>query len=198
MYKFAPGFIAKASLRSTPLVGGISDCLESIWLDRTNSQSREYVVNELKKRQQDFLAGKKLTPIMVFPEGTTTSGHHIIQLKRGAFELLQPLKSIVVKTLTPGNDLAEGITPMPLKALRTFSSFSHIIKVVELPVIYPTEYMYENYKKINPNITNKAEVYAEVTRELWCEIGGFKKGTKGFKDYLEYLSIIEGKKIHNT
>jgi 1-acyl-sn-glycerol-3-phosphate acyltransferase len=198
MYKVAPGFVAKEAFKNAPFIGRIAEYLESIWIDRSNYKSRENTCIELQKRQKDYIAGRSLSPVMVFPEGTTSSGYHIIKLRKGAFELLQPLKSILVKTLTPGYDLAEGISSMGPKFLLSMSKFYHILKITELPVIYPTEYMFSNYMKINPELTNRAEVYAEVVREIWCEIGGFQKSESTFKNYLEYLSVLFDQKIHNT
>lgn len=198
LYKEATGFVAKESFRNFPFIGSIASYVDSIFIDRSSVKSRESTFTELLRRQKEFFSGRNLSPMLVFPEGTTSSGHHILKLKRGAFELLQPLKSIVVKTLTPGYDLAEGICKIVPKFLLTITKPYHIIKITELPVIYPTEFMYLNYAKLHPEITNKAEVYAEVVREIWCEIGNFEKSDRSFRDSLEYISLVSGKKVHNT
>lgn len=196
MYKWAPGFIAKATLKSTPFVAFIADKLETLWLDRKDNSSRNQIAEEIKNRQEDYLAKKILTPLLVFPEGTTTSGNHILKFRKGAFEMLQPLKSCLFVSLS--HQVAEGISPTPLQMLIDFSRFSHVFNFIELPVIYPTEFMYENFKKIHPEITNKAEVYAEVVREIWCEIGGFQKSDKNFNDFLNYISLVFDRNVRNT
>lgn len=196
MYKIAPGFVSKLGNRSIPFVGQIADYLDSLWLDRSNNKSKEEVSQELKKRQEAFNEGKILSPIMVFPEGVTTSGYHILRLRKGAFETLHPLKCFLITSV--GTDIGEGILPMPLKAYQSFANLYHNVKVVELPVIYPTDYMFENYSKLHPEIKGKAEIYAEVVREIWCEIGGFEKSQKGFNEYVEYLSYVKGQKVHMT
>lgn len=196
--KEAPGFVAKESFRTFPLIGNLGTYVDSIFIDRSSNLSRETTFTELLKRQKDFMSGKVLSPLLVFPEGTTSSGHHILKLKRGAFEMLQPLKSILVKTLTPGYDLAEGICKIVPKFLLTMTKPYHILKITELPIIYPTEYMYINYNKLHPEITSKAEIYAEVVREIWCELGNFQKSDRSFRNSLEYISLLSGKKVHNT
>jgi hypothetical protein len=185
MYRFAPGFISKLSNRQMPFVGEIADFLDTLWVD-------------LRNRQEAYISGKILAPLIVFPEGTTTTGHHIIKLRKGAFELLQPLKSFIINSYTEGYDLGEGITSTHWKGFHTFATLYHKLRVIELPVIYPTDYMYENYQKLHPEITGKSEIYADVMREIWCEVGGFQKSDKGFKDYVEYLSLFKDKKVHVT
>lgn len=196
MLKWAPGFIAKTTLKSTPFIGFIADKLDSLWLDRKDTSSRNFVAEEIKKRQEDYLNKKILTPLLVFPEGTTTSGKFILKFRRGAFEMLQPLKSCLFLSLT--HHVGEGISPTPLQLLIDFSKLTHTFQFIELPVIYPTDFMFENYAKINPSITNKAEIYAEVVREIWCEIGGFEKSDKNFNDYLNYISLVFGRNVKNT
>jgi hypothetical protein len=58
--------------------------------------------------------------------------------------------------------------------------------------------MYENYRSLHPEISNEAEIYAEVIREIWCEIGKFEKSDKSFNDYLDYISLVFKKEVTNT
>ena len=58
---------------------------------------------------------------------------------------------------------------------------------IDLPVIYPTEYMYENYKKYG---NEKWEIFAGVCREIMCEIGEFEKSDKSFRDKKIYINAL--------
>jgi hypothetical protein len=71
----------------------------------------------------------------------------------------------------------------------------HNMTIIKLPVIKPTSYMFEKYKDLGKE---KWEIYAEVVREIWCEVGGFEKSNKSFWDTLEYKSVLTGKVIKNT
>jgi len=55
--------------------------------------------------------------------------------------------------------------------------------------------MFDNFSNFSED---KAEVYAEVVRSIYCDIGGFKKTEKTFNDMLKYLSEINGRDIINT
>lgn len=191
-YKFATGFVSKAQLRNSPFLGFIGEKLENLWLDRTDTNSRSNIFNKIQKRQKETLEKTILTPLLIFPEGTTTSGHHLLQFKKGAFEALLPVKCCLFKSLK--HEVAESIINTEIQMLIDFSKLSHEFEFIELPVISPTDFMYENYKKINPNLTNKAEIFAEVVREIWCEIGGFVKSDKSYSDYLDFMYLITGKR----
>ena len=199
MYKYAPGFISKIENYKIPFVGRIADYLDTLWLDRDCVKSREETAKQLKKRQQDFMDGKVLSPLIVFPEGTTSSGKYIIKLRKGTFDTLSPLKPILFKYNSPmfDYDIAQGIMSLHLKAIPDFAIPFHVVNVLELPVIYPTEYMFNNYKNKSESESNKelskGEIYANVVQDIWCEIGDFKKSNKSFSDYRDYNNIIEGK-----
>lgn len=196
MMKFAPGFIAKTTLKNTPFIGYLADKVETLWLDRKDANSRTQVAEAIKLRQEEFLKKKIFSPLIVFPEGTTTSGKHILKFRRGAFETLQPIKSIVFKSLN--HDVGEGIVPTLLQFLVDLSRPYNVFQFIELPVIYPTVFMYENYKSLHPEISNEAEIFAEVIREIWCEIGNFEKSDRNFNDYLDYISLVFKKDTKNT
>jgi len=66
---------------------------------------------------------------------------------------------------------------------------------LDLPVIEPTEYMYENYKEFGKE---KWMVYMEVCKRIMAEIAGLQLSESIFPEKLEYLSLIKGKKVKNT
>lgn len=193
-YKFAPGFIAKVELKSVPFVGFLADKLETLWLNREEKNSRTAVAEALKKRQEDYLNKKILSPLIVFPEGTTTSGDYILKFRKGAFESLKPVKSVLFKSTY--HSVGDGIVPVHYQLLLNFCKLYHKFDFIELPVIYPTEYMYEHFKKEFPEKSNlsNAEIFADVIREIWCEIGSFNKSDKSFSDYMYYNNIVLNKK----
>lgn len=49
--------------------------------------------------------------------------------------------------------------------------------------------MFEHFSNLGKE---KWEVYTEVVREIYCEIGGFEKSDKTYRDSQEYLNYING------
>jgi 1-acyl-sn-glycerol-3-phosphate acyltransferase len=143
--------------------------------------------------------GRILSPLVIFPEGTTTMGRHILKLKKGrgqltlgAFQSILPVKPYILKNETDGFSINVGGARLGDHILISFCHLYHDIVVYKLPIIKPTSYYYKHYGE------EKWEIYAEVVRDIYCEIGGFEKSDKTFRDTLEYISQIHGTKIKNT
>ena len=80
------GFISKEAVKKTLIFGKIAQGLQSIFVDRNNSNSRkEEVLEKNNWKTKRFMEGKAVMPFMIFPEGTTTSGRHLLKVKKGAF-----------------------------------------------------------------------------------------------------------------
>ena len=85
--------------------------------------------------------------------------------------------------------LAVGVGSVAFHYLRSLCYFRHYMYYVDLPVIKPTEFMWENYKHFG---NEKWEIYAEVTRKIMCEISGLKESDKNFRDSQKYeKSLID-------
>jgi lysophosphatidylcholine acyltransferase/lyso-PAF acetyltransferase len=140
------GFLAKEETKNYFLVGTISKGLNCLFVKRESKTDRERIFTELEKRQKDFYDGKILTPICLFPEGTTTNGKYILKFKRGAFYNLLPIKPQIILL---GNNLnysvAIGVGSPVMNYFRSLCYFGCQINLCELPVIKPTEYMFEKY-----------------------------------------------------
>jgi 1-acyl-sn-glycerol-3-phosphate acyltransferase len=192
MRSYGAGYIAKASVKNTPFVGPCAVRFQSLFVDRENSKDRQTVLNQIKERQEGMLSGTNPTPIIIYPEGTTTSGGHLLKFKRGAFNALLPLKPVMVK----GNGDASyhvgcGNSDVMINYMRGFTKLFYVVEYIELPIMRPTEYMYEKYKHLG---IDKVEVYSEVAREIYCEAGGFKKGNGSLRETNRYSMIMEKNK----
>lgn len=121
----------------------------------------------------------------LFPEGTTTSGKFLLKFKKGAFFTLLPVKPVVVNSVfdEDGHSFAVGASEIPANWLKSLTYLRTKVFLAELPVIRPTQYMYEKYSEIS---NEKWEVYAEVTRRIYSEITGYKLSDKSLKDSKKY------------
>ena len=68
--------------------------------------------------------------------------------------------------------LSFGTVKLFYHSIISFSYLYHDISFEEIPVINPTDFMFENYSHLGKE---KWQIYAEVVRSMYCEIAGFKK-----------------------
>ncbi len=135
--------------------------------------------------------GETLSPLLIFPEGTVSSGKHLLQFKKGAFANLLPIKPVIVKSLDKDFDLSTGGYLQGPHYLRTLGYLYHRYEIIELPIIYPTESMYKRFEGKNKQ---QWEMYAETVRDIYAEIGGFEKSEMSLIDNIEYNNLLFDRK----
>ena len=183
------GFISKAEVKNMPIFGKIAIGLQSIFVDRKNINSRKQTMDEVIKKQKDFMEGKPVMPFMLFPEATTTSGRHLLSFKKGAFYSLLPVKpNFILPNLNNSFHLGCGSTGVGINYGRTLTELFVQTHFFELPIMTPNEYMFEHFKDYGKE---KWEIYKEVAREIMCSLGGFKKSEKEFGDSARYAYCIK-------
>ena len=182
------GFLSKEETKDIFLVGTISKGINCLFVKRESKEDRERIFVELEKRQKDFYEGRILSPLCLFPEGTTTNGKYILKFKRGAFYSLLPIKpQIILLDNNLNYSVALGVGSAIMNYFRSLCYFGCKINLCELPVIKPTEYMFEKYSHLGEE---KWEVFAEVTRKIMCEIGGLTPSDKTFRDSKRYENSL--------
>ena len=135
------GFISKEDVKTTPVFGPIAIGLNSIFVNRNNIKSKEDTLKAIIKRQKDFIEGKPVMPFMIFPEGTTSSGRHLLEFKRGAFYSLLPIKpNFILPNLNDEFHLGCGDTNIGINYERTLTTLYVRTDFIELPIITPNEY----------------------------------------------------------
>ena len=182
------GFISKDGVKKTPIIGNIAKGLQSIFVDRNDITSKEKTLEQIMNRQKEFMEGKPVMPFMIFPEGTTSSGRHLLAFKRGAFMSLLPIKpNIILPNLNNNFHLGCGSSNVGINYGRTLTNLYVETEFIELPIMTPNEYMYNNFSQYGKE---KWEIYKEVTRDIMSELGGFKKSDKEFIDNSRYYYCV--------
>ncbi len=189
MVKNQSGFFAKKEIESYAFVGPIAKAMNCLFVNRESDEERAKLFKLLEQRQKDFYEGKILAPLVLFPEGTTTCGRNLLKFKKGAFYSLLPIKPELVK-INQKDDFscAVGSSHVVLNFFRSMAYFRHKLYFIDLPVIRPTEFMFEKYKDLGKE---KWEIFAEVTRKILCEIGDFKPSNKMFRDLNRYKKAMK-------
>ena len=165
-YLYACGYISTISAKKFFFIRKMAIYNETIFCDRQNPQSRVLTANKITERQKGIINGSIKTLLAIYPEGTVTNGTYLIKFKRGAFMSLLPIKPYV-----------EIID----------QSEYHNVKFLELPVLEPTEFMYENYKDLGKE---KWMIYMNVTKRIMAEISGLRMSEKSFAEKIQYNAEI--------
>ena len=192
MYLYQPGFIAKKLVSNYPFFGSVARGLNCLFVDRENENARKKIMEDIYFKQKNFLEGKSLAPLAIFPEGTTTSNRNILKFKKGAFYHLLPIKPQIIQIDQQSPlHLACGVQNIFFHTWKVMAYSCTDLFYIDLPIISPTDYMFQHYSHFGKE---KWEIYAEVTRKIYCEIGGFEESNLGYRDeHLYSMAIKTGK-----
>ncbi|GMH82511.1 hypothetical protein TrVE_jg5058 [Triparma verrucosa] len=83
--------VSKKENAEIPLFGALTSALQPILVDRLDPNSRKNVAKEICSRAQS----KDWNQVVLFPEGTTTTGKALIQFKVGAFAPGEPVQPVL-------------------------------------------------------------------------------------------------------
>ena len=183
------GFIAMKAVANAPVGGDIAYHIGSIFVDRGDKTNRNDCIDQLTKRQKEFYEGKNYYKLVIFPEGTSTNNRYLTKFKKGAFYSLLPLKPMIIKISFDGPcHLCCGVTHLFFHVMRSFCYFTNKLYYIELPIITPTEYMFEHYKDLGKE---KWEIYKNVVYKMYLELGNFKETDIGLRDKNDYYAALE-------
>ena len=187
-YLYACGYISKLSAKKIIFVRKMAIYSKTIFCDRQNPQSRALTAKEITERQKGILNGSIKTLLTIYPEGTITNGTYLIKFKRGAFMSLLPIKPIV-ELIDQSEEctLATGILPLHYHLILASCYLYHNVNFLELPILQPTQFMYENYKDFGKE---KWMIYMNVTKRIMAEISGLRISEKSFAEKIQYIGEI--------
>lgn len=191
MALFSAGFISKKEIADYYWVGPIATAMHCLYVDRESEEARKLIFQQLAERQKKFYDEKFLAPLSIFPEGTTTCGRHILKFKRGAFYSLLPIKPLIININQDERyQLTVGGASVVTAYIKNFCHSYAYLYYSYMPVIRATDFMFKNYGHLS---NEKWEVYAEVTKKIYLEIGGFESSLMGLRDSKRYWRAMLGK-----
>eukprot|EP00164_Ancoracysta_twista_P000988 GFYU01001293.1.p1 GENE.GFYU01001293.1~~GFYU01001293.1.p1 ORF type:complete len:385 (+),score=62.85 GFYU01001293.1:128-1282(+) len=135
LYEAFPSWVAKAEVRDIPLVGHITASLNGLFTDRSQSAHRTNVAQAIMTRMK---LADQYPPLLVFPEGTTTNGTHLLHFHKGAFLAGVPVQPCVIRY--PFGRFSPAFTSMHggLHLLFLMCQPINYLEVQWLPVYYPS------------------------------------------------------------
>ena len=188
MRLFAPGFIAKSPVKNFWFVGPISQGLNCLFVDRTNQENKKLIFDQLLERQTAFYNGTLFSPMVNFPEGTCSCCRNILRFKKGPFFSLLPVKPTILRINQKSSfHLSVGASNVVLHFFKNMCHFINTIDYTILPTIRPCEYLFEHNKHLGKE---KWEIYANVVRKIYAEVGGFIEVDMGMRDLNRYIKAM--------
>ena len=184
MATYSVGLMAKIDVKAYYFVGPIATAMHCLYIKRESSEERKKIFEQLEERQKLFYEGKFLAPLCLFPEGTTSCGRNILKFKKGTFYALLPVKPVIINHYQESSyHLSIGAGAAVLSYIKNFCHSIETLYIIEMPIIRPTEFMFKNYSHLGKE---KWEVFAEVTRKIYSEIGNLEESSCGLRDEKKY------------
>ena len=184
MATYSVGLMAKIDVKDYYFVGPIATAMHCLYIKRESSEERKKIFDQLEERQKLFYEGKFLAPLCLFPEGTTSCGRNILKFKKGTFYALLPVKPVIINHYQESSyHLSIGAGAAVLSYIKNFCHSIETLYIIEMPIIRPTEFMFKNYSHLGKE---KWEVFAEVTRKIYSEIGNLEESSCVLRDEKKY------------
>ncbi|KAK9815838.1 hypothetical protein WJX72_010562 [[Myrmecia] bisecta] len=180
-----PSFVARASTRDMPLVGLISQNMGCIYVEREHkTETTQGVSANVKERmlQANSPAALGRRPLLLFPEGTTTNGKHLLPFKTGAFLAGRPVQPVILRYGEGRVSLAWDSIAAPKHLFLALCAPFHRVTAYELPVYVPS-----------PEEQQDPVMYAANVREYMLRWSGLKPSKALLRDKRAYHAILEGK-----
>lgn len=155
LYLVPVRFLAKAEVRSMPLIGMVGESIGCVWVQREDKASRQAARDQLA-------AIERYPPVALFPEGKRGPGGELLPLRYGAFEIVTQGAVPVLPAVILYDNPEAAIWPRGesiIKALWRLAGRSGRLNVYLLPL-----------DTIYPQPSDDAVQLAEQTHELMTAV----------------------------
>ncbi|OAY49258.1 lysophospholipid acyltransferase LPEAT2 isoform X2 [Manihot esculenta] len=139
-YELFPTIVAAESHDSIPFVGTIIRAMQVIYVNRFSQSSRKQAVNEIKRKA----SCDRFPRVLLFPEGTTTSGKVIISFQLGAFIPGYAIQPVIIRYPHVHFDQSWGHISLAKLMFRMFTQFHNFMEIEYLPIVQPLDNCKEN------------------------------------------------------
>ena len=182
-----PAFVARGATADLPLIGVISRAMGCLYVDRAKSAGAAGVAGRVRDRmaaQAGGTAGPEETPLLLFPEGTTTNGRFLLPFRTGAFLAGVPVQPVILKFRTPPRGLNPSWETIPIgrHLFYLMAEPLHALTVLELPVYVPSD-----EERADPAL------YGRGVRAAMMAAGDFSPLDATLEDKWEYQALLAGR-----
>ncbi|CDW83074.1 acyltransferase family protein [Stylonychia lemnae] len=186
---YAPAFAAKKSLRKVPVFGVLCQYLGCIFISRgATEDQRNRIIDQIEERQQAIEYLGQYPPLCIFPEGGTTNGRYIVNLKKGAFIADRCVQPVVLDYQYDMFSPAWDITPLlPLVFLQFSLIISSTCNLIELPPFQPNEYLYTKHADKGKE---KWEIFAWAVRAAMADAANMMVSDQPLREKMKYEEVL--------
>ena len=171
-------------MANIPIMKGLTNGLESIYIERGSShQKGDVQVETIKERQKQIEdENEPWNKFAVFPEGTTTNGTHLIKFKRGAFAGMKTIQPCFIKVSDRMVSPVYDFDFMVFFIIMASSLCMYTCTVHIMPEFTPTNKMLEMHAdKGNEDWI----IYAECVRRAMAKAANLKLCNQPVRDKLQ-------------
>jgi 1-acyl-sn-glycerol-3-phosphate acyltransferase len=170
-------FVAKDGVLKIPAIGTVAAAIGCIFVGRdspaSRSSARDLIAERLRAKMQ---SGNDAHPLVIFPEGTTTNGHGVIEFRRGSFESCVPFQPVRIEYSDPQYSMA------------MLDTLSHICVLCAMP---GCELTLTYLPVIRPNAGDSSAAQATRAREALIKGTSLERfGLQSHRDEDELMSYI--------
>ena len=123
-----------------------------------------------------------------FPEGTCSCCRNILRFKKGAFYSLLPVKPMILRINQRSSfHLSVGASNVVLHYVKNLCHFINTIDYTILPTVRPVDYLFEHNQHLGKE---KWQIYANVVRKIYSEVGGLVEVDMGMRDLNRYIKAM--------
>ena len=145
-----------------PFVGHIAEAVGCLFIDRGSSRARKDMLTQISDRQLQCEQGI-FPPLILYPEGGTTNGTHLVKFKKGAFNGLRSIQPVIIQYYSPFVNIENSVYNFFAQSILCATCPYASVKIATLPVFTPNEYFFKNHQRVDEE---KWETYARVIRDL--------------------------------
>lgn len=168
-----PSFLAKSDVRKMPFIGTVAAAIQTIFVDRNDSNNKNSTVSQIQKRCEEFKKEKIVYPQMViYPEGSTSDSQEMMTFKFGAFANNNPVKIYVFQYAGGSWIPCLNVFYEFEHLLICFSTFRLKMKVHELIEDFYPEYIIEAERKKGTEEKKLWIPVAETVRQIMNRMSG--------------------------
>ncbi|ETV87415.1 hypothetical protein H257_00998 [Aphanomyces astaci] len=88
-----PSVAVRGDLGSAPIIGPVLRAMDPVLIDRKSAAGRKKAFTDI----HDHMTDTRFPPLLIFPEGTTSSQDYLTKFKKGAFAAGLPVQPVVLK-----------------------------------------------------------------------------------------------------